>query len=249
MEKDLHGSGKEAKVRAFSALLLTPRHPGESRNPAPLHRFKPNADRDTVVPGRSRRLRKALDGGGAVGQKVLLGNFAEAGTASMAAALASPCRIRGKRRWVRQPVSGRSVYAYVMGNPISYVDPYGLEVQVCMQPAFGITGNPIDHHWIRTDTVEAGMGGTRGNVPGNESGDRPGDPVQVTDHRGRHREEGAKCETVTGVDEEKVNALLEIGRPLGRWGPTNQCQSFVRNVLHDAASGRHVGGGGGGSGR
>jgi hypothetical protein len=43
----------------------------------------------------------------------------------------------------------------------------------------------VDHHWIKTDSVEAGMGGTRGNDPGNQSGDWPGDPVQVTDHSGR----------------------------------------------------------------
>ena len=33
----------------------------------------------------------------------------------------------------------------------------GLGVQVCSQPAFGWV--PIDHQRIKTDTVEAGMGG------------------------------------------------------------------------------------------
>lgn len=56
------------------------------------------------------------------------------------------------------------------------------------------------------------MGGTRGNIPGNQSGERPGDPVQVVHHSVRSREEGASCKKVDHVDEKKVNDLLKIGR-------------------------------------
>lgn len=78
------------------------------------------------------------------------------------------------------------------------------------------------------------MGGTRGNVLGNQSGDLPGDPVQVTDHTGRSKQEGSSCRVVPNVNERKVDDLLKIGRPLGRWGSTNQCQSFVKGVLKNA---------------
>jgi RHS repeat-associated protein len=87
-----------------------------------------------------------------------------------------------------------NLYGYVLQNPINWIDPWGLEVYLCKQPAFGIPWNPIDHHWIKTDSVEAGMGGVRGNEPGNESGDKIGDPVQVMDHSNRSTQKGASCE-------------------------------------------------------
>lgn len=45
----------------------------------------------------------------------------------MAAQLATRCRIKQKRRWVRRPTSGRTVYAYVGGNPVNAIDPLGLD--------------------------------------------------------------------------------------------------------------------------
>jgi hypothetical protein len=48
-------------------------------------------------------------------------------TASMLAALASPCRIKRNHRRRRRIASGRAVYAYVLGRPISSTDPYGYQ--------------------------------------------------------------------------------------------------------------------------
>jgi len=131
-------------------------------------------------------------------------------------------------------LAGVNTYAYVGVNPLWYSDEFGLDVQVCSQPAFGWA--PVDHQWIKTDTVEAGMGGTKGHEPGNESGDMPGDPVAVLNHSGRSNQEGASCKKVDNVDEKKVNNLLKIGRPLGRWGPLNNCQTFVHQVLQNAST-------------
>ncbi len=127
----------------------------------------------------------------------------------------------------------------MLNNPLRYVDPEGLEVFLCKQPAFGISWNPIDHHWIRTDTVEAGMGGAHnscGNA-GNELGDHYGDPVQVCDHSKRDKK-NTSCELVHDVDEQKVNEQLELGRSLGNWTFTNQCQSFAKKVLDNASTKR-----------
>jgi hypothetical protein len=61
-------------------------------------------------------------------------------------------------------------------------------------------------------------------------------PVAVLNHSGRSNQEGASCKKVDNVDEKKVNNLLKIGRPLGRWGPLNNCQTFVHQVLQNAST-------------
>jgi hypothetical protein len=94
----------------------------------------------------------------------------------------------------------------------------------------------MNHEWFLTDTVEAGMGpaagANAGGVPA-QDGDSgyPGMPVQVTDHTDESVADNARCDKVGKVDEDCVNKLLKIGRGLGRFGPANNCQTFVTEVL------------------
>jgi YD repeat-containing protein len=74
------------------------------------------------------------------------------------------------------------------------------------------------------------------SIPGNRS-DMPFTPTSINDHTGRSQKQTASCKEVQGVDEEKVNKLLEIGKPMGPWTPWNQCQSFARDVLEMSSYG------------
>ncbi|WP_211327699.1 hypothetical protein, partial [Solilutibacter pythonis] len=75
--------------------------------------------------------------------------------ASMAAAQLSPCRIKEKRRWVRRPTSGRTVYAYVEGNPVNLVDPLGLRALTDCE--MGVLGKYYPQDLLKAVDVKQGM--------------------------------------------------------------------------------------------
>lgn len=100
-------------------------------------------------------------------------------------------------------------------------------------PPLGLVG--IDHDWLKTESIEAGMGPADGGVPGVESGrsseNLPYSATTVNDHSGESSKEGARCEPVPNVDANCVNKELELGKELGRWSPSNNCNTFVNDVL------------------
>lgn len=124
---------------------------------------------------------------------------------------------------------GISTYGYVKANPLLYIDPLGLAVKRCCrkaQIAFGL----VSHCWLKTDTKVAGMNAqAQCSQAGNGGSDLPWvTPVVVSDHS---CEPSENCETFPDVDEGCVNRELTIGRSLGRFGMTNNCQTFAWQVL------------------
>ncbi|MFA9231192.1 MAG: RHS repeat-associated core domain-containing protein [Microgenomates group bacterium] len=67
-------------------------------------------------------------------------------------------------------VDGASVYGYVKGNPVNWVDPRGEEVRVYSSDAFGL-GAGLNHVYVHSDTCDCGVGSN------GSSGYRKGDGV------------------------------------------------------------------------
>jgi hypothetical protein len=84
----------------------------------------------------------------------------------------------------------------------------------------------FQHCWVETSTKKAGMGPANpGPLPGNPFGI----PTRVVDESARS---GPKTIIpVPNADEACVNARLQIGSSCGRWGLTNNCNTFALSVV------------------
>lgn len=108
------------------------------------------------------------------------------------------------------------------------------KVEACFRPAALLNGL-VDHYWLKTDTKTAGMGSKTLTdfANGAQIGDQFEAPfitkVFIVDHSNQH---ASFCIEKKDIDEDCVNEELDIGKPLGRFGLLNNCQTFVRGILH-----------------
>jgi hypothetical protein len=88
----------------------------------------------------------------------------------------------------------------------------------------------VNHCWLKTDTIIAGMNATaQCSLPGENRSDIPWvTPVVVSD---ASCEPSQNCQTINDLDEACVNRELAIGRSLGRFGVFNNFQIFAWEVL------------------
>lgn len=102
------------------------------------------------------------------------------------------------------------------------------KVENCQRRAQILKGI-VQHHWIKTDTKSAGMGSGLSDEQIGDTFEAPYTThVFVIDHSNQSAE---KCEEIKEIDEDCVNAELDVGKSLGRFSLVNNCQFFVFDVL------------------
>ena len=123
------------------------------------------------------------------------------------------------------------LYVYAGNSPLNWIDPLGLKVYRCcrevqVNAAVDATARVLllEHCYIKTDTVTAGMGPAGGGpLPSSPVGSR----TEIVDHAGQT----SVCEEIPDVNEACVDQELTIGRDTGRWWPWNNCNTVVEDIF------------------
>ena len=150
------------------------------------------------------------------------------------------------RIYVKDNSGNANLYSYVRSDSVNLADPSGLTVYLCKAPAQDPTLSKlgVNHHWLKTDTKEAGIGPDGGNRILWQLVER----VRESHFRLRRDRE---CAKVVGHDpqQERVRSGAERRRehgqcpipgpdddpiPAGTWGITNNCQTWAQQVLDNS---------------
>jgi hypothetical protein len=109
------------------------------------------------------------------------------------------------------------------------------DVELCSRKA-KILGGLVSHYWIKTPTVEAGMG-PADLKPSERLGENRVDGlftrVYVVDHS---HDTATQCTKIEVDNEECVEKKLELGKYLGRFSPINNCFFFAIATLRQCGA-------------
>jgi hypothetical protein len=91
----------------------------------------------------------------------------------------------------------------------------------------------LRHWWLKTPSLEAGMGKRGGGVPGLATTQNPYTlRTTMNDHSGQSQDPSARCQPVCGVSLERVEVQMRQGRETGAWLPlVNDCNNVVDDIL------------------